>query len=340
MRKASIVHASFRQLAKRSKYTIIIHKIYSNWLMKRQFGSGNIQSKHGSTHSRMRTPAESLNYINAQFDDYLCYSGISKDQLRGMRIFELGFGDNAGVALKFLAAGAAQAVCLDKFYSTRDSDQQRQIYRALRGTLSESERKGFDDAVNLENDIQFNPDRLKCVYGYDVEDAPDLASSGPFDLVLSRAAVQDIYEPDEAFAAMNRLLASTGVMLHKIDLSDQGMFRDLGFNPLTFLTIPDSVYRLMAVDSGRPNRKLTNYYREKMNELNYDTKLLVTGLIGRGGRGDLVPVTEKVPLGTDDGKRAMALLADIRPSLAPHFRNLSDDDLIVDSIFIIARKRQ
>ena len=46
-----------------------------------------------------------------------------------------------------------------------------------------------------------------------------------------------------------------------------GMFSSSGMHPLTFLTIPDSVYRLMTIDSGKPNRKLINYYRQKMIDL-------------------------------------------------------------------------
>ncbi|MGI8731735.1 MAG: hypothetical protein ACR2LM_00335 [Pyrinomonadaceae bacterium] len=47
-----------------------------------------------------------------------------------MKVFELGFGDNVGVALKFIAAGATKVVCLDKFYSKRNLEQQRKIYLA------------------------------------------------------------------------------------------------------------------------------------------------------------------------------------------------------------------
>jgi hypothetical protein len=39
------------------------------------------------------------------------------DMLQDKRVLEIGPGGNAGVALKFLLAGAKQVVCLDKFYS-------------------------------------------------------------------------------------------------------------------------------------------------------------------------------------------------------------------------------
>src|SRR5690242_10683653 len=113
------MNAQITQLAKRSKTAIIAYKIYDNWLIKRRAAKGVAETLHGSTHSH-KPLADSLGYINVQFDDYLRYGGLTPEALAGKRVFELGFGDNIGVALKFLAAGAARAVCLDKFYSTRN----------------------------------------------------------------------------------------------------------------------------------------------------------------------------------------------------------------------------
>ena len=330
-----------RQVAKKSRTAIIAHKIYENWRMKRQFKSGNFESLHGSTHSTILTNlSESIDYINVQFDDYLKYSGLSAEQLRGLKVFELGFGDNVGVALKFIAAGAKQVVCLDKFYSKRNLDHQQQIYLALRETLDKDSQALFDAAIDLSSSVEINPERIVCLYGKDVEDSPQLDNLGPFDLVISRGAIQDIFNPDAAFEAMDKILEIGGYMLHKIDLSDQGMFRANGMNPLTFLTVSESVYRLMAIDSGKPNRKLIGYYRNIMERLGYDAELLVTGIIGVGecGKGDLHPHKKKIELNVDYPDSVLNLVRDVRPRLAPAFRDLPDDELIVDGIFIVAKK--
>lgn len=336
--------SELKRLAKKSKNLIIAAKIVDNWKMKRRFAAGNTESLHGATHSLFFTNIqESLDYINIQINDYLRYSGLTIEQLKGMRIFELGFGDNVGVALKFIAAGAERAVCLDKYYSKRDLGQQQQIYKALRETLNDEEKKRFDTAVDLSSGIELNPEKVLCIYGTDVENANQLFEMKPFDLSISRGAIQDIYTPDAAFAAMDRMLAPGGYMLHKIDLSDQGMFRDNGMNPLTYLTVPESVYRLMAVDSGKPNRKLMGYYRRIMNDLGYkDAKLLITGLIGVGacGKGDLHPHKEKVELNVDYPASTLETVREIRPRLTSEFKALPDDELIVDGIFIVARKPQ
>jgi hypothetical protein len=336
--------SELKRLAKKSKNLIIAAKIVDNWKMKRKFAAGNTESLHGATHSLFFTNIqESLDYIDIQINDYLRYSGLTVEQLKGKRIFELGFGDNVGVALKFIAAGAERAVCLDKYYSKRDLGQQRQIYQALRETLSDEEKKRFDTAVDLSTGIELNPEKVLCIYGTDVENADQLFEMEPFHLSISRGAIQDIYTPDVAFAAMDRMLAPGGYMLHKIDLSDQGMFRDNGMNPLTYLTIPESVYRLMAIDSGKPNRKLMSYYRRIMNDLGYkDVKLLITGLLGVGavGKGDLHPHKEKVELNVDYPASTLETVREIRPRLTSEFKSLPDDELIVDGIFIVARKPQ
>ena len=334
---------SVKQLAKKSKTLIVAAKIVDNWRMKRRFAAGNTESLHGATHSLFfKDISESLDYINVQFDDYLKYSGLTVDQLQGMRIFELGFGDNVGVALKLIAAGAERAVCLDKYYSKRNLEHQRQIYSALRETMSVEEKERFDQAIDLKSGIELNPEKVLCIYGTDVENADQLFEMEKFNLAISRGAIQDIYNPDAAFAAMDRILAPGGYMLHKIDLSDQGMFRDNGMNPLTYLTISEPVYRLMAIDSGKPNRKLISYYRRVMSELGYDTKLLVTGIIGVGvcGKGDLHPHKEKVELNVDYPEATLQLVQQVRSHLIPEYRAMPDEELIIDGIFVIARKPQ
>jgi hypothetical protein len=111
-------------------------------------------------------------------------------------------------------------------------------------------------------------------------------------------------------------------------------------NPLTFLTIKESIYRLMAINSGKPNRKLTSYYRDIMAKLGYDTTMLITDIIGVGdvGKGNLHPHKPAIELGVDYTQSSLDLIREIRPRLSPNFRNLPNEELLVDGIFIIARK--
>ena len=52
---------------------------------------------------------------------------------------------------------------------------------------------------------------------------------------------EEMYDPDAMFKATDKLLAPGGYILHKIDLSDYGIFSGGGLHPLTFLAIPDVI---------------------------------------------------------------------------------------------------
>lgn len=322
--------------ARSSKHLIIAFKIYQNWQMRRRFAAGDIETTHGSSH-HSKGLDESLAYVDEQFRDYLNYGRLTTDQLSGKRILELGFGDNVGVALRFIAAGAARVFCIDKFYSKRDAGRERQIYSALRQRLSDVEKKRFDNAIEITDGIKFNESKLTCLNGLDLEAAVARLSGQDqiFDLVISRAVIEEVYEPDDLFEAADKLLAPGGLMLHKIDLSDYGMFADGGMHPLTFLTISDPVYRLMATDSGIPNRKLIGYYRKKMSELGYDAKFLITAIVGHG---PIVPHQELTELNGECSKSALPVINEIRPRLSSPFRDLSADELMVSGVFLVAKK--
>jgi SAM-dependent methyltransferase len=324
-----------RRIAQKSKIMIIIYHIYDNWRTKKRFVSGNYETRSGSTHTG-KSLSESLSYINQVFDDYLTYSGISTLMLREKRVLEIGPGDNFGVALKFLVAGAKQVVCLDKFYSKRNTGQQFKIYREMRTHLPDGERNIYDSLINLNGDITINAEKLKYVHGVGIEEADKILEPDPFDFIVSRAVIEHVYDPDAAFSIMNRLLKSGGYMIHKIDFSDHGLFSSKGFHPLTYLTIPKSLYRLMTYDSGKPNRKLIDYYKQKLIDLGYDAQILISHIVG--SEAEILPHKDTVVYGIDYSDSTTLLIKKIRPHLLDKFKCMTDDELIIDSIFLIAKK--
>jgi SAM-dependent methyltransferase len=319
-----------RKLARRSKTAIICHKIYLNWLMRRNYSRGAIDASMGSTHSN-KTIAESLAYIELQYEDYCTYAELAPENIKGKRILELGCGDNVGVALRFLADEAAQVVCLDKFYALRDSQNERDIYLELRQRLSSDQRRAFDDAVNLTSGIEINQQRLRCIHGRELDEfaRDNNNDEDRFDIILSRAVIEEIYDPEPIFETADRLLRPGGLVSHKIDLSDYGM------NPLTFLTIPEWIYRRMASASGIPNRKLIGYYRELVARFEYSARFFISNLVGRG---DLIPHKERLELNIDYGESEISLIENFRPRLNSTFANLPTEDLLVSGIFLVARK--
>jgi hypothetical protein len=114
------------------------------------------------------------------------------------------------------------------------------------------------------------------------------------------------------------------------------MFTDGSMHPLTFLTIPDRLYGLMSRHSGRPNRRLADWYRAKLEQLGYATRLLVTHVVGR--EAELSPYAERLDLDRSRDHAIFELIGSIRPRLRPRYRGLSDAELATDGIFIIASK--
>jgi SAM-dependent methyltransferase len=323
-----------KQIAGQSKTLIIAHRIVDNWRRKRAFKAGNTVTAYGSTHE-FWSLEKSVDYINLVHREYVEYSGLGPEAFRGTRILEVGPGDNFGVALKFLAGGANQVVCLDKFYSERNAEQQTRIYQELRNQLSPDEARVFDECITLNGDIVLNEERLKYIYGHGVEEADQILEAGSFDFIVSRAVMHNVYDVERGFEAMDRLLAPGGQMLHKIDMSDENMFSSRGMHPLTFLTIPERIYYLMTSDSGKPNRKLIGDYRNQVKKRGYESKILITAVLDGGL---LVPHKEQIEPGVDFGNKTLSLINEIRPKLAWPYRERSDAELAATGIFLVATK--
>ncbi|MFN2405175.1 MAG: class I SAM-dependent methyltransferase [Pyrinomonadaceae bacterium] len=323
-----------KDLARRSKSLIILHRIVDNWQRRRAFQSGKTTTAYGSTHE-FWSLEKSVDYINLVYREYLEYSGLTPEAFAGKRILEVGPGDNFGVALKFLADGAAKVVSLDKFYSERNEEQQARIYRELRKQLTPERAAVFDESIRVDGQVELNKNRLEYIYGHGIEEADRILEPESFHFIVSRAVLHNVYDIERGFAAMDRVLAPGGYMAHKIDFSDENMFSSRGMHPLTFLTIPERIYRLMAKDSGKPNRRLIADYRKLMRRLDYDAKLFVSSVVGSGA---LRPYKENLEPGVDYSTETIGLIEEIRPKLALPYRSLSTENLAVAGIFLVARK--
>lgn len=301
---------------------------------------GRIDSFSGSTTS-VYTVEDSVRYINAVYQDTVHYGRLTPADIEGKTVVELGPGDNVGVLVRFLGSGAQRVWAADKFYSKHDTEHERQIYLQLRNGLSPAEQRNIDQVVKLEPKLEFDTSRLNYVYK-GAQDFDEAVPANTADLIVSRGVLQEVYEIDAAFAAMDRVLKPGGKMVHKIDLRDYGMFSSLGFNPREFLTISEPVYRWMAHDTDKPNRRMLNYYRRKMADMGYQAEFLITGLVEDGGyRGvqpEIHPHKAALTFGVDYHEPQRRMTEEIRPRLAKQFLDLSEQDLLAAATFLIARK--
>ena len=267
-----------------------------------------------------------LDRINATFRADQTYGGLTSGRIRGARVLEIGPGETLGVALRFLGAGADSVTAVDKFVPLMTSPFHQRLYRRLEDGLSAEERRNLDDAVELSKGVSFNPKRLQYVYGKGVEEAGRNVAAESYDVIVSNAVLEEVFDLDALFAVLDRLLAPGGRQVHVIDLRDYGMFSKFGFHQLEFLTLSDGVYRYMTESTGQPNRHLLNYYRDKMTALGYRATIYRTWVLG-ANRG-LDPYPTELRHGRDYTDTNLALLSTIRPRLLPRYRQLPDEDLL------------
>jgi SAM-dependent methyltransferase len=309
-----------RQRIKNSASLICAYYLINDWRAGRRLEGGEIDTDSGRRHASASL-SDGLDYVDRVFSDYLRYGNVEK--FHG-NVCEIGPGDSFAVALRMLDSGAEHVVAVDRFYSRRDTAFQTQLYRAL------SERNDLSRFFDGEP----SEATLRGVDYHSGEPAESYfaRTKARFDFILSRAVLEHLYDPVGALDDMVKCLTPGGRIIHRIDLRDHGMFEQQ--NPLTFLTIPEIIYRRMVKNSGRPNRILLPAYRHWLER----------SAVG-GGKGS-IKITrlagakdEIEPSAWDDitpAARAAALdtVAAIRPRLIEKFRNWADEDLAVSGIVL------
>jgi len=311
---------NLRDLAKRSVSLTCAYYLFDDWISGRRLAAGKFDTKSGARHAHLDLPA-SLAYIEKVYADYLSYAGL--DRFTGV-VAEIGPGDNFGVALLALSNGAREVHAIDRYHPRRDSDRQAAIYRALVERHRLADRFDGPPSEQSLRGLHYHP-------GHPAEDF-FLRTALKFDTILSRAVLEHLYDPAVALSDMVRALRSGGTMVHRIDFRDHGMF--CGHHPLTFLTIPEAIYRRMTRGSGRPNRAMYPLYLHWLASSGTSGSLRITRLVG---------VEEEVgpavwdDLDSDLRRRACEHVAAIRSSLTLPFRDWPDQDLAISGCVLVVQ---
>ncbi len=281
----------------------------------------------GSTLLRIGVPA-SIAYTLGCFEDYLRYGGVEPGYLAGKHVIEVGPGDSLGVALCFLAHGAASVTTLDRFHPDRDQDLVARVHAGMLERLPEKGRGRARAALEaFECGATDGP--LRCLQRVSIERAARQLPAACADLIVSRAVLEHVYDLDAAWASMNTLLRPGGRMWHKVDLRAHGFFD--WFHPLRFLCFGDRAWERIASPDPTINRARRHVYSDLCARANVRTKVLVTHVLGRD---EILPHVPDLVRGVHYGEGDVALLAALRPRLAPRFRDLTDEELLVTGIFL------
>ncbi len=312
---------NLKALAKRSVVMTCAYYLFDDWRVRRRWAAGRHVTKSGTRHAKLDLQ-DSLAYIEKIHADYLRYAGL--DCFTGT-VAEIGPGDNFGLALLLLGHGADEVHAIDRFWPQRDPARQAAIYEAL------AERHG------LQNRFDGPPaeSTLRGLHYYRGQAAETFFRKTPlrFDAILSRAVIEHLYDPTAALSDMLGALRPGGIMVHRIDLRDHGMFA--GHHPLTFLTIHESLYRRMTRGSGRPNRALLPVYRDWLRSSGASGSLEITRLAGV--EQEVGPALWE-DLDATLKARAVHHVARVRTALAAPFKDWPDADLAVSGCLLVARK--
>lgn len=329
---------------KRVRPFLITYTGLRSLLDRLKYASGRIDASGGSTTTRMADAGlaleRSVHYVQQVFADFNRYAQLDPAKVSGRHVAEIGPGDTLALGLLYLSWGASEYTGIDRFYPTRHLEHERRIYLALREALSAEQRQRFDDAVDLSQGVQFNSARIRCNYGVAAEECDRSLAHGSIDLLISRAVIQSI-DLDRALPAMHRVLAPGGIMAHKIDFRDLGIFVVNGYHPLEFRTVSDPVYQWMIQGGDHPNRRHIPYYQRQLTQLGFTFQLLRTGIIDPQGVEywrPLEPHVEQLVAGVHYQNSDVATVESIRPRLTPEFASLSVEDLLTGGIFLIAQK--
>lgn len=290
---------------------------------------GKIDSDSGTIHSTYSTE-ESIKYIEEVFNDYKIYGEFEK--FYGVAA-EIGPGDNAGVALLMRRDGCQQVDMIDRYYSRRNPEQQKEIYESLANKYMLDDLKTQDlwDETQIVG-VTWNIGKSAELYFENCAQE----KGQRYDFIVSRAVLEHLYNPLDALQNMVTCLKPGGRMLHKIDFRDHGMFTPEN-QELTFLEIPSSIYPWLGKNSGRPNRILIHRYREILENMKnkglIDYSLLITHLVGSG---DINPHTVWENIDHDKQNQAISFVEKYKHRFADEFINVSNKDLAVSGVFLNA----
>jgi SAM-dependent methyltransferase len=274
-----------------------------------------------------RSVEEAVGYITSVVDKYKAASGV--ERFHG-RVAEIGPGDSCGIGLMFLADGCEHVDLIDRFYSRRDEQHQQAIIHAL------VER--FPRLVSLRQNGDFSESSFSKVsrhYGEAAAAETFYKTNKSYDFIVSCAVMEHIYDPLRALSAMTSALNPGGMMLHQVDCRDHGQFSEY-FHELKFLELPPFLYSPLKWGGG-PNRVRIGSYVELLRQEPVNFSIYITSLAG---------IPELLSHGTLMHEIPETLLeisrnyvSRVRTALAQPFRDMADEELMVTSFLLVAKKK-
>jgi SAM-dependent methyltransferase len=320
------VKSHIKSLVRASPILYSTRLVYANLRKSLSYNSGDISRDGGGCHLNASLK-ESIQYINDVFHDYKYYGGI--DKFYG-KVAEVGTGYSCGIGILFLRDGCDHVDLIDKYCWNRSAFHESEIVRKLteanKALIKTNRAKNIYDEENING--------LSRRYGPQASAENFFKENKGYDFIVSRAVFEHVDDPEASLSLMAKALNTNGMMLHKVDLRDHGMFTP-EHGDLTFLKFSNWYYALMARGSGEPNRVLANCYQNILDSTNLQYKILVTKLVGVG---DIIPHVEWEEIDRNLRGKSLSIVQEIQGTLAKDFKYVESKFLAISGIFIVAKK--
>jgi len=327
-------YAVLKPVVRQNRWFVIASNVALDSLRRVGVKSDQIGQETFATPPDSAIPAH-LARMRSVYSQFLKYSGRTTDQVAGSRVLELGPGFTMSIPLLFTADGASYTFGIDKFVPFQTGPYYQHYYAQLRNTLTPAQRARYDRAL-ATTPLALNPSLVGHAHHKELQDVVQQLVPESYDMIVSNAVMEEIYDPTPSLQAQAKLLRPGGAMVHMIDLRDYGMFSDRGFHPLEFLTVPDWIYRLMVEKSGQPDRRLMGYYRDAATRMGFKSSFYITHVLGQ--LAALSEPVQELREGVHYTAADLRQLAELRPRLQPQFRSLPDSELLAQSIIFVAWK--
>lgn len=199
-----------------------------------------------------------VKYYKSVFDKYTrCLQAIDAAiSYDNKIIIELGPGDSIGIALLFLAHGAARVICYDRFKLITNIKKNTAIAKNILQILPDEQKQELQKIItfNKQGHVEWDSSRLK--YLLQTKHLLQIEKSS-VDLIVSNAVLEHVHDLENLFATMSYVMKPGGLMVHAADLGSHGLHYK---TPLDFLAVPKRLWKLMTYFRGAPNRARKSHY--------------------------------------------------------------------------------
>jgi SAM-dependent methyltransferase len=188
----------------------------------------------------------------------------------GKRVLEIGPGDHLTVGIALLAAGADTYTSIDRFVGDYSRIEGKEWYAGIKAVWPRfSSTRAWPSWLDAADFPEAYHDRVRTL------DLPVEAARGigRFDVVCSFQVGEHVTDINAFAQATAEMLEPGGVGVHRIDFGPHGAWRKFD-DPLTFLHVPESFWRLMSGNRGLMNRYRVHEHVAAMERAGLDVQIV------------------------------------------------------------------